>query len=1038
MNDDNNLNFNTGDLSGVSIDDILSEYYADSPFFSRYEEPVYDYPSDTGEPYYADDESVPAEEQYLPDYAEDSFYYAPEDGYAGTEPSFTAGSGFSGQDDYPAEEKAAEKVSRVSRSAKRGAGSLKSMLSFASGIGHRKTADEKRSAPSKNASDNDYDFHSTSVAEIFAEEQEEYNSAASDPAAYSVYDYSADYDAVASEYTEYDAREFQDDSGEYAPEDVYTGEYPAGSSDSEEYSSDIDSIIASFSDSYSPAPEIEELFKPEPEPERAPPAPSALPGDKEVRDYLDSLTSADFLSFIDEDSAAPQHSANVQAPELDPDDRFHLGGYSRQYIKYGDKEIDTASDSAYSPPASDSYSPSHWTAPADENDVLPSFPKFPGFGKRKAHSTKKASAPEDTAEKVRDTGSVSEVSGSAAASASAEENDELSSSDLERDFPEFDFSASSGYDRETGNLRDEDEDDFFPSSFKEYLTTVFNTLLVRIGRTGGKSKLIRDEIEDLGPELSAKSASKYYGSFSRSIRNRLRLSFIVLVILAWMSLGLPVSGAIKDCRVFALLCLALQLAMMVLCLDTVTTGIMNAVRGKPGAESMVTAFCFITSLDALIVGVTSFSTAHVPLCLISSLSLFGAELASLFNCRGLRKALRVPAIGRRSYAVSAESGLQKDGLTLLKSFRPLSGLVHRAEEAAPDETLFRKICIPVSVVCLLFSLITAAAKHAFTELVYIISAVFAPAIPVSALLCFSMPFLVGSVRLFKNGAAIAGWAGAADVGHTKNIIITDIDLFPESCVELESIRIFADGSSEKILAYAGTIISASGCGLAACFGDMMEKNGCRMRNIEVFEPLPGGGLKGVIDGDLVLCGNSDIMRLMNVKVPSRLVSDSSVLLAVNGVLYGIFNIKYSANQQVRAALLSLVRSNRHPVFAIRDFNITPDMLRKTFDISTDGYDFPPYADRFSMSECRPGDDSRIAAVVCREGLPPVVKAAETGRSVYNSVRINLCITCAGIFFGILTVFVKLLSAGSVSMGFMCIHAMLWLLPVLIISLFAVK
>ena len=43
------------------------------------------------------------------------------------------------------------------------------------------------------------------------------------------------------------------------------------------------------------------------------------------------------------------------------------------------------------------------------------------------------------------------------------------------------------------------------------------------------------------------------------------------------------------------------------------------------------------------------------------------------------------------------------------------------------------------------------------------------------------------------------------------------------------------------------------------------------------------------------------------------------------------------------------------------------MLAKTFDIATDGYDFPPYVERFKISAAAPGEDSKIAAVVCREG-----------------------------------------------------------------------
>ena len=47
-------------------------------------------------------------------------------------------------------------------------------------------------------------------------------------------------------------------------------------------------------------------------------------------------------------------------------------------------------------------------------------------------------------------------------------------------------------------------------------------------------------------------------------------------------------------------------------------------------------------------------------------------------------------------------------------------------------------------------------------------------------------------------------------------------------------------------------------------------------------------------------------------------------------------MKYEGQPQVRKALVGLIRSNRHPIFAIRDFLVTPEMLSDCFDVATDG------------------------------------------------------------------------------------------------------
>ena len=176
------------------------------------------------------------------------------------------------------------------------------------------------------------------------------------------------------------------------------------------------------------------------------------------------------------------------------------------------------------------------------------------------------------------------------------------------------------------------------------------------------------------------------------------------------------------------------------------------------------------------------------------------------------------------------------------------------------------------------------------------------------------------------------------------------------------------------------------------------------------------------------------MRLMNVRVPFRLVDNTTVLLAVDGILYGIFNMKYIGQPQVRRALQGLIRSTRHPVFAIRDFNVNPEMLHEVFDIATDGYDFPPYLERFKLSEVPEGSTAPVAAVICREGLGSLSQLADTGRGMYLATRFNLIVTLIAAVVGVFMVFIRFLNVGSVGIGFLLLFALLWALPVFAASL----
>ena len=739
---------------------------------------------------------------------------------------------------------------------------------------------------------------------------------------------------------------------------------------------------------------------------------SARPSDAEVREFLDAFKRGDFLNLAEQE---------VSNPPVQPDERFYMGGARTSTIQYDGKEVDMSADENYRAPqsAESVYSYAREEDGEPEQPDRPSGPlgalgakvseaiRPPKRQRSERRAVKGEKRPEPPAEE--------KVSFETLDRAEEKIRDEERFESAFSDYQEGDYAVK----REFETAPPPDYDELFdevanPGSFREFVFARLTALLYGLRRSGAGARTMTVDDEDLGSELSCAKASKYYGSYIRSMRLRLRISGILLFVMFWISIGLPVPGMLKLSVVSNAVCLGLQLGVLLLCLDVVTTGVMNAFRGKIGADSMAVFACLLTSIDALLTAKTDFVTPHMSLCLISSLSLAGEMFAAVLHARAMRKALRVPAIGKRCFAVTGETDAKTGDITILKSVRPSFGFVRRSEQSSPDEDLFRKISLPLMVLALVFSLVIAFVKKDPADFAYIFSVVFCPAVPFAAMCCYSLPFFLGSMRIFPSGAAIAGWSGMSDIGQSKNLIVTDRDLFPDGTVEIGTIRVFADEDPARIISYAGSMMAAAGSCSAPAFGALMERNGCRTRSIENFEYLAGGGMKGVIDSRMILCGSTDLMRLMNVRIPFRLVDKTSVLLAVDGILCGIFNMKYTAKPQVREALIDLMRSNRHPVFAIRDFNVTPEMLHVAFDVATDGYDFPPYVDRFDMSSAEPGEDSQIAAIICREGLGPLVHTADTARSIYSATRINTVLTAVSALFGLLFAAFRLLGAGSVS------------------------
>jgi len=112
-----------------------------------------------------------------------------------------------------------------------------------------------------------------------------------------------------------------------------------------------------------------------------------------------------------------------------------------------------------------------------------------------------------------------------------------------------------------------------------------------------------------------------------------------------------------------------------------------------------------------------------------------------------------------------------------------------------------------------------------------------------------------------------------------------------------------------------------------------------------------------------------------------------------------------------------------------------NLLHEVFDVATDGYDFPPYGDRFRISEAQPSETSKVSAVICREGLGPLTHLADTGRSMYVAIRMNLIVTAAVAVIGMLAVFLKLIGTGEVSAWLPFVLMLLDAIIVSLISLF---
>lgn len=552
-----------------------------------------------------------------------------------------------------------------------------------------------------------------------------------------------------------------------------------------------------------------------------------------------------------------------------------------------------------------------------------------------------------------------------------------------------------------------------PKSFRESVAVPVISALAFIAMKIKQSQVTLGETsyesEDLGEEMQPDKAARFYDKHIAGLRLRTRIAFVLCVLMAYISYGLPVPGALADAGVKSAVCLIMMISVMFCGLDIITTGIMSIVRFKLHASALIVVSCLLCMIDAFL-SAASVSEKVVPFCVIPALTIAFTLLGSVMNARSNKIILNTAAASKHPYVVTAESELSGGDITLVKGRKPIDGIVRRTEEDGPDESVFGVLTPYFVVAALVLSIIAAVISKSFSSFAHILSGIFVCAAPIAMLLTFPLPFFISIKSLIRSGSTIAGWSGLYDIGKAKHLIVTDGDLFPKGCVKISRTRVFAGMEPERIISFAGSIISASGSAMVHPFAELMRKAGGGLMPVEAFSVHESGGLTAMIDGEDVYCGNAAFMRLMGVILPEKYVLNNGVYIAVAGVICGVFEMEYITSDAVKSALEELVGSDRHAIFAVRDFNITPSMLSVKFDMPTDGFDFPPYSERYAISGAEPSEASKPAALISREGLSALVSLADHGKMLFSRIRLSVMLSVISAVIGMLVMFILSLSA----------------------------
>lgn len=518
----------------------------------------------------------------------------------------------------------------------------------------------------------------------------------------------------------------------------------------------------------------------------------------------------------------------------------------------------------------------------------------------------------------------------------------------------------------------------------------------------------REKEPEPPPELTPEEAARQYASGVASLRHRMIPSF---VICALMALLLLLSGtsfgpeAFREGKTLWILLAAMQLAVMILGLDVLAKGVTDVFAAKAGCETVVLLANITAEIDAVMLISGHGGDLNLPpYCVTAAASLAFALWGKSCRRGAFRETIRSMRLASIPTVVSSEDKLAEEGSILNKKLGTAKGFLQRCTEPDLSERFYRRAVPPCLLMILILGL--AAAYLSGTGAVFrCLAALSSAAAALSATLVFARPFFLTAKKLSLSGAALAGWKGAEDMSKAVGLVIRDLDIYPENSVILNGMKVLAGAHVEKVVAYTGSVILATGSGLRRVFGELMRQYAAPLYRVEDFDCGTEGGVSAFIGQEQVLVGTGAYMNLMGIRVPGSVDVAGAVYTAIDHELCGVFIVNYLPQELVQNALYRLETSRLRPIFAIRDFNINPSMMIQKFRLNEGSISFLPPENRYQLS-MEPETEGKPAALLSREGLWHYSETARGGRRLWRTTRRALLMTVLGTVLGIIIVFIS--------------------------------
>lgn len=311
-------------------------------------------------------------------------------------------------------------------------------------------------------------------------------------------------------------------------------------------------------------------------------------------------------------------------------------------------------------------------------------------------------------------------------------------------------------------------------------------------------------------------------------------------------------------------------------------------------------------------------------------------------------------------------------------------------------------------------------------------------VPITTFLGDNFAFGGAAKKLRQKGAVVVGYDSMRLVSEIDELVLRDSDLFGGKNLALCGIKVYGDNQIDEIIVRAASLLAQLSGPISSALHDVIDHRLELLQPVEEFE-IAKSGLKGYVDGSLVLIGSRAFMRENFVRIADDGLEEkltasgkTPLYVACDSRIAALLSFKYTADTEIQKALRHVVSLGIAVKVIANDPTITPSFIADKYRIETPiEVIAPEEGDEESFCE-------EPTLVVTEGNISAYIRAIGDCIRLKNVSVINRMIAGLNIAVGFLLVLTAVLAGAveHVTMLNLLLLQLLWALPVAVISLIA--